>query len=145
MSDLNTVFIIYRPENITGGGPNDTIRGIFASKTEAEVNAQSMASLETFNEWLAFPTTYKFLYDKGIHAVYGLRELLIAEVPFSQQVWGELSDFNLNIEFIAKCDEPTIQNHPLSAKYKKEYDSYVKRHKVNLDKYTKVETRIKGE
>ncbi len=136
---INKVYIVYSPENIQGGGSDTTLRGIFSSFEEAKKAAQSMASLDTFRQWLNFPIEFKDLYDKGDHSVYGLSELMITEVPFGQAMNEEFCDLPNLGKVITRSNHPGIQNHGWFAKYQQAYDTYVKSHKVNFDKYVKDE------
>ena len=139
MSLPSTVFIIYQPQNIEGGGPDTIIRGISPSLDQAKVTAQDLVSLDSFNAWLNFPKEYKSLYDKGDHSVYRLHDLQIIEVPFSTPINGEFSDFTSCGQVIAKCNHPQIVSHSLFAKYQQEYDRYVKTHNVNFNLYLNVD------
>jgi hypothetical protein len=147
MSLPSTVFIVYSPQNIEGGGHDTILRGLFPSLEQAHVNAQSLASLDSFNEWLKFPIEFKSLYDRGDHSVYQLHSLIIIEVPFSVAINGEFSGFPCRGQVIAKCNHPQILNHPLFAKYQHEYGLYVKTRKINFGHYLKVELlpSLKGE
>jgi hypothetical protein len=104
---MSTIYIIYEPQNIEGGGRDSVIKGVYFTLEKAKQIAQDLADLDTFKRWLEYPTVcYKTVFH-------------IMEVPVGVPMNQEL-DYIDYVE--ATCQHSLIQNDTQFKEYKKSFD-----------------------
>jgi hypothetical protein len=142
MADTS-LFMIYYPENIMGGGEDTVIRGTFTSLELAKAVSQDIVNRETFQRWLNAPNRVEIIRqqkwvdpiakEKALldaitrgQEVYDIDELQIMVMSQNVAVFTHIQS---HYSVTATHSDPLIISHPRYEEYKAQFNKYITAHK----------------